>query len=82
VKLPKTDNKIKSGQGLPLTRYNRLTARSGADNQVVRPNFHNFIILWRKQDIRHKYREKANIIVNEPTWRLTKTMMTINLDDQ
>ena len=75
VKLPKTDDKIKSGQRGSLTRYSSLTARSGADNQVVRPNHHKLIILWRKEDIRHNHREKASIIVEESILERVKAMM-------
>ena len=39
--------KIKSGQRLSLTRYSCLTARSGADNQIVRQGSHAAIILYR-----------------------------------
>ena len=75
VKLPKTGGKIKSGQRGSLTRYSSLTARSGADNQVVRPNHHNLIILWRKEDIRYKHREKASIIVEASILERVKAMM-------
>src|SRR5215208_4561677 len=40
--------KQKSGQALTLTRYARLTARSGTDNQIASCGYHGAIILHGK----------------------------------
>jgi hypothetical protein len=45
---PGVRKKQKSGQAQTLTRYARLTARSGPDNQIASRGYHAAIILHGK----------------------------------